>query len=178
MRLYANPYDMSATGFFFETIEEYEEQYKAHAPVEEYEIDFIGGEDWEQQIFEAASVNQANLSKFFDLIEDLDGMSEQAKVGCWFRLHHNGDTLDGVCGEPEWHFEDCVRHACDGLESEEKALEEYAYEIVDGSGAINDVPEWLRNYIDYAALGRDMRLNGEVSVDDFDGITYVFDTQA
>ena len=72
---HATPYDISATGFYFETLDECRERASRHRneygdPVEEYEIQFIDGDNYE--LFKAIGVNQANLPLWFDQFEDLD----------------------------------------------------------------------------------------------------------
>lgn len=37
-----------------------------------------------------------------------------------------------------------------------------AEDFLDETGALADVPEQLRNYIDFQAYGRDIRLNGDM----------------
>ena len=73
---HATPYDISATGFYFSTYDEYAEKAASHRneygdPVEEYEIQFIDGDN--SRLFKAVGVNQANLQTWFDKFEDLDG---------------------------------------------------------------------------------------------------------
>jgi hypothetical protein len=173
MQFYANPYAFDAAGFYFETFEEFEEKYAAKLPVEEYEIEFIDGEGWEGEIVKAVGVNQANLAKVFDLIEELDGMGDWVKAGCWYRLSNIGETLEDVLGDHDYNHTEHVVHTCRGLESEDKALESYVDELID-EGAFGEIPEHLQYYIATDRIGRDMRLNGEVTVEDFDGTTYVF----
>jgi hypothetical protein len=68
MQFRATPYDISATGFYFETAEEFAEKSASHKneheePVEEYEIQFIDGESYEAAICEALGMNQANVAR-------------------------------------------------------------------------------------------------------------------
>jgi len=69
--LYAQPYDISATGFYFDSGEEYRQQAAKNRNdfggiVEEYEIQFIDGEDIDCKLFEALSVNQATFGKYLE----------------------------------------------------------------------------------------------------------------
>lgn len=41
--------------------------------------------------------------------------------------------------------------------------EQYAEEYVEETGLLNEVPDSLKYYIDYEALGRDMRLEGSIA---------------
>lgn len=45
---------------------------------------------------------------------------------------------------------------------EYKDLEDFAYNFLEDTGGLSEVPEHLRNYFDYEAYARDMRLNGDV----------------
>ena len=65
-RLYAQPYDITATGFSFDDAEDYARKAQAlrneyGQPVEEFEIQFIDGE-W--------SLSQCNLSQFLEAALD------------------------------------------------------------------------------------------------------------
>ncbi|MEP3296768.1 MAG: hypothetical protein ABJO27_09875 [Pseudoruegeria sp.] len=64
-QLHAQPYDLSAAGFCFQTAEEYAEKANAlrndyGAPVEEFEIQFIDGEHIDCELAQAIGLNQAN----------------------------------------------------------------------------------------------------------------------
>ena len=72
---HATPYDISATGFYFHNFEEYQAKAASHCnaygdPVEEYEIQFIDGEN--AALFKAVGVTQASLSDWFEHFEDCD----------------------------------------------------------------------------------------------------------
>ena len=74
-KLYAQPYDISATGFYFESVEEYEKRSNDNRneygqPVEEYEIQFIDGERIDAELANAFGLNQTNLGKFLQVVED------------------------------------------------------------------------------------------------------------
>lgn len=82
--LYAQPYDITATGFYFETAE----QYAALAAkvvndygerVEEFDIQFIDGERIDAALAEALGLNQANLGRFFEVTE---AWEEHEKIRC------------------------------------------------------------------------------------------------
>ncbi len=73
--LYAQPYDISATGFYFKDAVEFEAK-AARArnaygqPVEEFEIQFIDGEAADAGVFNAVGVHQGNVAAFFDTVAD------------------------------------------------------------------------------------------------------------
>ena len=73
-KLFAQPYDISANGFYFDSAEEYQAKssnLRNHygAPVEEFEIQFIDGEGIDCELFNTLSICQANISKFFEIVD-------------------------------------------------------------------------------------------------------------
>lgn len=52
------------------------------------------------------------------------------------------------------------------------SLREYAEECIEGSGTLDDVPEFLRNYIDYESYGADLR--HDVAMVELNGDLYLF----
>ena len=76
---HATPYDINANGFYFSTLEEYQEKAEKHTniygqPVEEFEIQFIDGDY--PELFRELEINQANLNIWFEYFEELE--EEQA----------------------------------------------------------------------------------------------------
>jgi hypothetical protein len=77
LQLHAQPYDITARGFYFESLEEYCEQVakavNEHGdPVEEFQIQFIEGEVVDCELAQAIGLNQANLMQFLDCIHAWD----------------------------------------------------------------------------------------------------------
>ena len=77
IKLHAQPYDISANGFYFETAEEFQAKFKDNKndygdPVEEYEIQFIDGEDIDVDLQKAWGLNQANYADYLDAASDWD----------------------------------------------------------------------------------------------------------
>ena len=73
--LYAQPYDISATGFYFETAEDYAAKAAAlrndyGQPVEEVEIQFIDGEAIDAALANAIGLHQGDCAAFFAAIEE------------------------------------------------------------------------------------------------------------
>ena len=76
--LFAQPYDITANGFYFETAEEYDEKAlrlrnSYGEPVEEFELQFIDGETIDAKLFEALGVNQCNFPAFLEAAQDWSG---------------------------------------------------------------------------------------------------------
>ena len=154
---FAQPYSIAAEGFYFSTLEEYEARAAGHTdrygmPVEEYEIQFIDGDN--SRLFNALNVNQATLSLWFETFAELDPDNDDYLKAVY--LAENGyamaDIPDRLDDLTVWHG----------------TAEEYAQELVEDC---YELPETLRYYVDYAAVARDMRLNGEIDEVEIDGET-------
>ena len=147
-QLYAQPYDISAIGFYFETREEYEQKAASNRnqmgfPVEEYELQFIDGEDIDCKLFDALSINQATFRKY---LEACDEWSDDEKRKVIIAV--------GECG---YSF-DLASDAPDSLEVdiyELDSLKELAEQFVD-EGLYGEIPAAIANYLDYDAIARDL----------------------
>ena len=162
--LYAQPYDVSATGFYFDSIEDYEHKSAELVnhygqPVEEFEIQFVEGDELDAQLAEAINVNQANQAKFFELVETLD---EHKKITLIIAVGECGYSFDPDSTSPD-DF-DLDLYEMDSM----RALAEH---FVD-EGLMGEIPERLLMYFDYDALARDLAIEySEISIA---GKNYVF----
>lgn len=143
---YAQPYSIEHTGFCFDSIEIYETGMKKlnARGCEEVEIQFIDGEDHLVQLANAANIHQDNVSLWYEELEDLDE-TEATQLNFLLDCGYNlNDTMD--------RYEEVCLH--------EGTAEDYAYDLIDET---TEIPENLRYYIDYKAIARDMKLNGEIT---------------
>ncbi|MDQ0314601.1 antirestriction protein ArdA [Amorphus orientalis] len=149
--LFAQPYDVSASGFFFETIDQYEERAAKAVNsfgerVEEFEIQFIDGEGIDAAFAKAVGLNQANIGTFLDLVDEWDEDDKRrfiVAVGeCGYSFDLEGDA---IC--------DLDVDLYEGM-----SLRELAEEFVD-EGLFGEIPENLRFYIDYDAIARDLAMD-------------------
>lgn len=162
--LFAQPYDISASGFYFDTASAYSTKAATlkndyGQPVEEFEIQFIEGDYIDAKLFEALGVNQVNHEAFFEVLTD---WSEDDKIkviiavgeACYkFTLGH--DMPD--------QFEVNLYQA--------DSLADLAAQFVE-EGLYGEIPEPLRNYIDYDAIARDLSVEyGEIQID---GTRYIY----
>lgn len=162
MQLYANPYDTSADGFYFDSPEDFDAKYEQHLPVEEYEIDFIDGTSEEAALFNVAKVNQANLHEWFD---GMDQLKDYQMAAAYFLLA-NGSVSS---------FSEAVEKA-DQLSFSEGDVKAYAEQFIDDMGGPSQLgKETLENYFDYEAYARDMNYNGDAVEFEFGGTTYTAD---
>ncbi len=145
--LHAQPYDLAAAGFYFETTEEFAAKSAALRndygdPVEEFEIQFIDGDAIDCDLAKAIGVNQANISQFFACVEAW-GDHDKTKV----------IIAVGECG---YRFEDTT--APDDFDIDVyrmDSLKQLAEQFVD-DGLFGDIPKSLEFYIDYDAIARDL----------------------
>jgi hypothetical protein len=145
---YARPYDLSATGFYFETMEDYQEKSAKclndfGGQVEEFEIQFIDGSDIDAQLFEAIGINQANIGAFIDKIDEWDDREKQ--------------ILIIAVGEVSYRF-DIYKDDPNGFDVdiyELDSLRDLAIYFVE-EGYYGEIPESLQYYIDYDAMARDL----------------------
>ena len=149
-QLYAQPYDLSANGFYFEAAEEYASKAGALRkdygdPVEEFEIQFIDGEHIDCDLARAIGINQANLKQYFDAVDDWDADDKTRVIlavgECGY--HFEADT------QPS-EFEVDIYHV--------DAMRDLAEHFVD-EGLFGDIPERLQFYIDYDAIARDLSVD-------------------
>ena len=142
--LYAQPYSLEHTGFYFDSIEKYDEGMEKlnEKGCEEVEIQFIDGDADQYKLFDAASINQSNISLWFEKLEDIT--SDDAIRICYLLDYLD---LDDALNR---YDEVCLHYG---------TAEDYAQEIIEET---TEIPESLQYYIDYKAIARDMEINGEI----------------
>ena len=163
-RLHAQPYDVSASGFYFDDVETYRRLASANRneygqPVEEYEIQFIDGERIDCEFANALGLYQNNLNAFFEVVENWDESQKIrfiiANGECGYDLPLKAEEVDAV--EVDLYVMD--------------SLEQLAREFVD-EGLFGEVPEQLANHIDYNSIARDLSV--EYSTTSIAGTPYVY----
>jgi Antirestriction protein (ArdA) len=165
--LHAQPYNPDATGFYFESAEEFTSKAEGltdchGSPVEEFEIQFIDGHTGDAQLFEACSINQANLDVWFDEIETLD---PREKVALFYLVDGAGYDLE----QAQEKIYDVVLYEC--------RLREAAEEIFDECH-LESIPEGVRYYIDYEKYARDLEQGGELTEIEFANAIYTVNAGA
>ena len=148
---YAQPYDISAEGFYFASAEEFREcaastRNQCGLPVEEFEIQFIDGERIDAALAEALSVHQGNIAEFFEREAEWDDHQKRVAI---IATRECGYCLDLECCEPDSFDLDIY---------ELDTMRALAEQFVD-EGLFGDIPEHLANYIDYDAIARDLAMD-------------------
>lgn len=146
--LHAQPYDLSATGFYFESMEGYHDQAKGNrnaygAPVEEYEIQFIDGDDLDCALADAWGINQANIDGYFKAAE---GWDENEKTVFIIAVGECGYSFDPETVSPSDYDVDLYHM---------DSLKDLAEQFVE-DGLFGDIPDTLAPYLDYDAIARDL----------------------
>lgn len=157
--LYANPYNPDSEGFYFNDADEFTKKMAGLTDlygnmVEEFEIDFIDGDDAE--LFNVCGITQANLNAYFDEIEPLCCTE---KTALYFLIADLGYNLaDALVKIDEVNL-------CEGN------LIDAASELFDEC-YLNSIPEQIRYYVDYEKFARDCQISRDMIEFDYVGKTY------
>lgn len=147
-KLYAQPYDISATGFYFVDYQEYQDQAaklrnEYGDPVDEFEIQFIDGDYIDCDLATTWTLYQPNIEAFFDAVND---WNERQKIHYIIAVGECGYSHDQIVDDPE-NIDITIYR----LQSMRELAEQFVEE-----GLFGDIPEHLENYIDYGRIARDL----------------------
>lgn len=164
---YAQPYDISATGFYFEDKETFEKKITSIRneygdPVEEFEIQFIDGEMIDVQVCEALGLYQSNIVKVMELVEEWD---KDQKRNVIIAVGECSYSFDVETDDPDGFDIDLY---------EMDSMKELAEQFVD-DGFFGEIPTSIQFYIDYEAIARD--LTCDYSETTIDGQRYIYRCQ-
>lgn len=148
---YAQPYDISATGFYFDDAETYAAKIQNvrndyGQKVEEFEIQFIDGDQIDAELCKAIGIHQGNIVSVMD---KLDEWADWQKVMIILATQECGYSFDPETDEPD-NFDIDVYQV--------ETMRELAEQFVD-EGLFGDIPEHLQHYIDYDAIARDFAID-------------------
>jgi len=157
--LYAQPYNIDACGFNFASVHIFNAKvakcFDAYgSAVEEFELQYLDGDDG--QLFEACRIHQGDLATWFDDIETLD---RQEKAALFYLVDQVGYRLN-----------EALEKLAD-VRISECSLIDAATQLFDDC-YLSEVPEAVRNYIDYDAFANDCSIGGDMCEFRFDGDTY------
>ena len=162
--LYAHPYDISASGFYFDSAADYAEKAGGMRnsygqPVEEFEIQFIDGDGIDGQLFEALGVHQGDIEAYFDAVEDWD---EGDKVKVIIAVGEGGYRFALGREQPDRFNVDL--YVCD-------TMRDLAMQFVD-DGLFGEIPSAIQHYLDYDAIARDLSM--DYSQITLNGTNYIY----
>jgi antirestriction protein len=145
--LFAQPYDISVAGFYFETIDQYEERAvktlnASGNPIEEFEIQLIEAEPEDIALAKAMGLNQATMALFFELAKEWEFHQK-------FRYAIAAE--EGTAFDTAEDEIDLLNVEIYGVES----LRELAAQFAE-DGFYGEIPEALAAYIDHEAMARDL----------------------
>ncbi len=162
--LYAQPYDISATGFYFRSADEFTSKATRAVngfgdPVEEFEVQFIDGDDLDCVLAGAWALYQSNYADYLQAVED---WAESEKIAFIIAVGECGYRFDPKTDGPG-DF-DVDLYAVDSLRD---LAEQFADE-----GLFGEIPAPLVHYIDYDAIARDLAF--DYSMTDIAGTRYAY----
>ncbi|MGC3939525.1 antirestriction protein ArdA [Roseobacter sp. EG26] len=145
--LHAQPYDISATGFFFDSLDTFDTKANAlrndHGQrVEEFEIQFIDGDELDCALASAIGLTQANVAQYINCCEDWEDWQKTLVI---LAVGECGYTFDADKDPSDY---DIDIYNVDTLRA-------FAEQLVD-DGMLGDIPDNIRPYFDYAAFARDL----------------------
>ncbi len=146
--LFAQPYDMDARGFYFKDLEEYDTKRKALRNaygqiVEEFEIQFIDGDDIDCALAKAIGINQANLGRYYSAVDDWNNDQKTRYI-----------IAVGEGGYSESTEPDDLDMDIYEIDSMKELAERFVEE-----GLFGEIPEHIRFYLDYDLIARDLQVD-------------------
>ena len=142
---------ISATGFYFESMEEYDSKYAKckndfGGQVEEFEIQFIDGDDLDCDLFKALDIHQGNFDAFFTACEE---WNEDQKIKVIIAV--------GECGYSfNLYKDDSDNFDIDLYELD--SLRDLAEQFIE-EGLFGEIPESIRFYLNLDAIARDLGMD-------------------
>ncbi len=162
--LFAQPYDISAHGFYFHSLEEYNEKSANLLNhygdlVEEFEIQFIDGDDLDCELFKALSIHQGTIGDYFNASEYF---SDGQKIRIILATRECGYNFDYSTDDPDGYDIDIY---------ELDSLRDLAEQFIE-DGLFGNITENIRYYLDLDAIARDLAM--DYSETTIAGKNYIF----
>ena len=151
LTLFAQPYDIDATGFYFTSVDEYTAKAdrcvnRYGQRVEEFEIQFIDGELIDCLLAEACGLYQSSISSYFECADAWDDDDKTRFIIAVDECGYDFDLEGSPSDLPEIDI------------YEEDSLKDLAMQFVD-EGLFGEVPESFARYIDFDAIARDLAVD-------------------
>jgi len=150
LTFFAQPYDISACGFYFASLEEYNSKYKFNVnsygqPVEEYDIQYINGSKAETELFAITSLEQMHIAQYFKLADQI--INDHDVIAFSIAVNDLHKKIDDDTNLHDFNDEISIHYA--------NSITDLAEQFID-EGMLGDIPEHLQYYIDAEAYGRDL----------------------
>ena len=104
--------------------------------------------------------------------EDLEKVAKVAAL-----INEHGAVFAGLVSHfgGTQYLDDAVQSMEESYQGTHDSLEAWAEQYLEDTGALSEVPESLRNYIDFEAWARDAELGGDIfTVTDSEGALHIF----
>ncbi len=149
--LYAQPYDISAHGFYFRSLEEFTDKSANLLNhygdlVEEFEIQFIDGDDLDCELFKALSIHQGTIGDYFNACEYF---TDDQKIRVILATRECGYNFDYDSDGPDGYDIDIYE-----LDSFRNLAEQFIED-----GLFGNIPDNIRYYLDLDAIARDLAMD-------------------
>jgi len=161
LTLYAQPYDLDASGFYFDSFEDYEAKYNKNCnvygqPVEEYMFDFIDGSAIDCDLFKAVKGGY-NLKAFFMVANTWE---EYQKIPLIIAYEEN------ITSEP--FNEEVTSDMFEDIDIYyDMSFEDLAWDFID-NGLFGDIPEDVKQWLDIEKMALSLSYDyNEISVGNY-----------
>jgi len=147
-----------------------------------FDLEDYSLEEIQEEIVEYIEENHADddfntddMELFVADYEDDSGLFSGESLTEALEVQEQIDDLDeddlkaiSILVETGWasDVEDAIDKKDDIHNTGETDMEDVAYNYIEETGALGDMPESLQCYFDYSSLGRDMEINGQYHTDD------------
>ena len=160
LTLYAQPYDLDAQGFYFDSFEDYETKFNKNCnvygqPVEEYEIQFIDGSAIDCDLFKAVK-GEYHLKAFFMVANTWEDYNKIPLIIAYEENITSEPFNEEVTSDM---FEDIDIYY-------DMSFEDLAWEFID-NGLFGDIPENLKQWLDIEKMALSLSYDyNEITVGD------------
>lgn len=162
--LFAQPKNAALEGFSFDSVESFERQAEGLRSrfddmAEEFDIEFLDGEETDSTLFDALGIHQGNLNWFF---RAANTWSDDEKIRVIIAV--------GECGDP-FNYDSSPDDYDVDVYDNVSSLKELAAQFI-AEGWLGETMKNFRHYLDMEAIAQDLRKS--YSEADIAGRRYVY----
>ncbi len=158
IRIYANPYDTSASGFYFSSVDEFNDKQKSNRnssgmPVEEYSFEYISGDGQAFELFNAMNDGGfINLELYFGILA-LASYDDREMIPKIIHASNLGESIEDMAEDGFYTIASLSVY--DGSPSQ-YVDQQHIEEVFDPT----DLAGLSDHYIDFKSLGRTLEADG------------------